>query len=269
MSNNQRGRPTKSAEEKKIVKQDADKRRYLQRKSKVQSLQSLNEHNTQDDSFLQQASSNQMVVQESINSLQKTKSTSFAQLRDSSVALTEDTVDISTEHDLDNIERDELAQWLQQKSRRWPQLVELENMLDDMEISEEEAFMCMQEEDQEREGTEESSESFKQGTSDRQEDVQVEKDSSGWPKLSGLEQILYDMEIERVATENMMGKKLNLIRTVQEDLNQVENYSSEEEQEQDIQKRKEKNVFRLSHIRADLRFQEEENTSSNENTEAY
>ncbi|KAG0123310.1 hypothetical protein HOY82DRAFT_544266 [Tuber indicum] len=209
-----------------------------------------------------------MVVQEITNYLQENISPSYTQLRDGSVALTEDTVDISTEHDLDNIERDELAQWLQQKSRRWPQLVVLENMLDDMEISEEEAFMCMQEEDQEREGTEESSESFKQGTSDRQEDVQVEKDSSGWPKLSGLEQILYDMEIERVATENMMGKKLKSFIT--EDLNQVENYSSEEEQEQDIQKRKEKNVFRLSHIRdcniADLRFQEEENTSSNENT---
>ncbi|KAG0129755.1 hypothetical protein HOY82DRAFT_540592 [Tuber indicum] len=239
MSHNQRGRPTKSAEEKKIVKQASDKRRYLQRKSKVQSLLPDNEHNTQDDSFLHQAPSDQMVVQETTNYLQENISPSYTQLRDGSVALTEDTVDITTEHEVDNIERDELAEWLQQKSTRWPQLVGLENIHDEMEISEGEAFLHIQEEYQEREGTEESSERFKQV---RQEDVQVENDSSGWPKLSGLEQILYDMEIERVAAENKMGKKLK-------SLNQVQDYSSEDEQEEDIQKRKGKNVFRLSQIR--------------------
>ncbi|KAG0134949.1 hypothetical protein HOY82DRAFT_601865 [Tuber indicum] len=163
MSHNQRGRPTKSAEEKKRVKQASDKRRYLQRKCKVQSLLPDNEHNIQDDSFLHQEPSDQMVVQERTNYLQENISPSYTQVRDGSVTLTEDTVDITTEHEVDNIERDQLSEWLQQKSTRWPQLVGLENMLNDMEISEEEAFLHVQEGYQEREGTEESSESFKQG----------------------------------------------------------------------------------------------------------
>ncbi|PUU76250.1 hypothetical protein B9Z19DRAFT_1066767 [Tuber borchii] len=252
MSQNPRGRPSKSAEHKKHVKKVADQKRYVQRKVDANSI-STHSRSKQYQENQSHISNTEVEVPDvpSAGPISSTTSriSSFTTIRNPARWVSEDLEEGVSEKEFENQGSEDTIIHNDFQSVRWPKVVGLEQILQDMEIVEEPTFLNIQET---RAGSEETVEiphqdNLIQLEENDKEDQELERRRvSAWPKVLGLEQRMQNMDIslEDCFQNSTSTRYLDTegICMVQEDSenenNHMENNSS----------RKGKNVLRISHI---------------------
>ncbi|PUU78642.1 hypothetical protein B9Z19DRAFT_1126318 [Tuber borchii] len=259
MSQNPRGRPSKSAKHKKHVKKVADQKRYVQRKVDANSI-STHSRSKQYHENQSHISNTEVDVPDvpSAGPISSTTSriSSFTSIRNPARWVSEDLEEGVSEKEFENQGREDTIIHNDLQSVRWSKVVGLEQILQDMEIVEEPTFLNIQET---RAGSEETVEIPNQDNliqleKNDEEDQELERRRvSAWPKVLGLEQRMQDMDISledcfhnststRYLDTDIEKSILEGIGMVQEDSenenNHVGNHNS----------RKGKNVLRISHI---------------------
>ncbi|KAG0632789.1 hypothetical protein HOY80DRAFT_1026746 [Tuber brumale] len=206
MSQNPKGRPAKSTEEKKKVKQASDKRRYLERKVKSQSGTATLNIPDVGSAILPTVASELVPPSADKNQTSMNITNTFTRARNTSATFSEDMEDRTLEKQVNLLDRQDSTVHGMPNVLRWPKILELEQIFDGREIEEDQAFLSVQERrsitvDSTNIGNADDTQVLAGIIEVEEDQVLVRKSVATWPKVLGLEQILYDMEIRRKEKE--------------------------------------------------------------------